>query len=175
MDIEPKSKANQFTRRIGRNEQENGGPTATGIQAGRYRLTRLMGRCLSVPLTGRSTQSLFLQTGGGRARREGGSRQRVAGVARQTGFPDEWETASEWDRGTYTCCFRRTSSLRTPERASASNAASSITTSPRLRKKQQCSRQSDCSPAGSAVRFGRVVCEVCCDMQKTRHRLVPGK
>ena len=72
MDIEPKSKANQFTRRIGRNEQENGGPTATGIQAGRYRLTRLMGRCLSVPLTGRYIQSLFLQTRGGRERREGG-------------------------------------------------------------------------------------------------------
>ena len=134
-----------------------------------------MGRCLCVPMTGRYTQSLFLQAGGGRERREGGSRLRLAGAATQTGFPEERGTASEWDRGTYTCCFRRTSSSRTPERASASNAASSITTSPRLRKKQQCSRQSDCSPAGSAVRLGRVVCEVCCDMQKVRHRLEPVK
>ena len=139
MDIEPKSKAKQFTRRVGRNEQESGGPTATGIQAGRYRLTRLMGRCLSVPLTGRYIQSLFLQTGGGRERREGGSRLRLAGAARQTGFPDSWETASEWDRGTYTCCFRRPSSSRSPERASASTAAASITTSrhrPRRRERR---------------------------------------
>ena len=33
MDIEPKSKANQVTRRIGRKEQESGGPTAAGIRA----------------------------------------------------------------------------------------------------------------------------------------------
>ena len=104
----------------------------------------------------------------------GGSRLRLAGAATQTGFPEERETASEWDRGTHTCCFRRPSSSRSPERASASTAASRITTSPPVRKKTPCTRQSDCSPAGSAVRFGRVVCEVCCDMQKTRHRLVPG-
>ena len=33
MDIEPKSKANQVTRRIGRKQQESGGTTAAGIRA----------------------------------------------------------------------------------------------------------------------------------------------
>jgi hypothetical protein len=122
---------------------------------------------------GRSEKMLVWEANrGGPRTPRGGSRLRLAGAATQTGFPEERETASEWERGTHTCCFRRPSSSRSPERASASTAASRITTSPPVRKKTPSTRQSDCSPAGSAVRFGRVVCEVCCDTPKTMHRLV---
>ena len=60
----------------------------------------------------------------------GGTRLRLAGAATQTGLPEERERASEWHRGTYTGCFRGPSSSRSPKRASASTAGSSITTSP---------------------------------------------
>ena len=99
----------------------------------------------------------------------GGSRLRPAGAATQTGFPEERETASEWDRGTHTCCFRRPSSSRSPERASASTAASRITTSPPVRKKNRLpakrTARRPARPYGSAVWCVR--CIVICKRQGT--------